>query len=92
MNRWLTSLDPGMRLAEGVGFEPTEGFYTLNGLANRPIRPLSHPSVVLNCQNIEPPIHINANTSDFSCPQKESISEPPLICQAASIRLHRLTA
>jgi hypothetical protein len=31
-------------MAEGVGFEPTEGV-TLNGFQDRRFRPLSHPSI-----------------------------------------------
>jgi hypothetical protein len=33
-----------MRLAEGMGFEPTIGVSTYNGLANRRLQPLGHPS------------------------------------------------
>ena len=31
-------------MAEGGGFEPPVRFYPYNGLANRPFRPLRHPS------------------------------------------------
>lgn len=33
-----------MVLAEGMGFEPTIGCYSYNGLANRRLQPLGHPS------------------------------------------------
>ena len=33
-----------LKLAEGMGFEPTIGCYTYNGLANRRLQPLGHPS------------------------------------------------
>ena len=31
-------------MAEGMGFEPTIGFNPYNGLANRRLQPLGHPS------------------------------------------------
>jgi hypothetical protein len=31
-------------MAEGIGFEPTIGFDPYNGLANRRLQPLGHPS------------------------------------------------
>ena len=32
------------KLAEGMGFEPTIHVYAYNGLANRRLQPLGHPS------------------------------------------------
>jgi hypothetical protein len=33
-------------MAEGMGFEPTIGFNPYNGLANRRLQPLGHPSAL----------------------------------------------
>ena len=36
--------DTGNKVAEGTGFEPAIGFDPYNGLANRRLQPLGHPS------------------------------------------------
>ena len=37
------------KLAEGMGFEPTIRGYPYNGLANRRLQPLGHPSLSEYC-------------------------------------------
>ena len=39
-------------MAERGGFEPPVGFYSYNGLANRPFRPLRHLSINLLFNNM----------------------------------------
>ena len=41
-------------MEEGVGFEPTDHFTMINGLASRPNRPLWHPSKMAENKGLEP--------------------------------------
>jgi hypothetical protein len=43
-NRLYSLAKMSERLAEGMGFEPTIRYNPYNGLANRRLQPLGHPS------------------------------------------------